>query len=293
MDICIYQTTVYSALDDAGTSYVFAGVNPNNWVKLGNLYFRIIRFNGDGSLRLIYSGEGSAETSGTGTQIGKKAFNTNYNDNMYVGLQYTSGNVHGTTTNSTILGESNLTDATTLYGWYNSKIKPSYSNLIDTNAGFCSDRDNYTDTNGTTSGGGTGTTATYYGAFIRYVKGDSWQTTYKPTLKCKYASDNLKLPVGLITADEYILAGGGIPLSSSYYNTSCWLHTGQVYWTMSPCYFSSTYAIVFCVSSIGYLGDGHYVGYAYGVRPVINLKATTTFQAGGTGTSTNPYIVKV
>ena len=83
--------TVYSKADDNGISYVFAGVNPNNWVKLGNLYFRIIRFNGDGTMRLIYSGEGSAATSGTGTQIGKKAFNSTYNDNMYVVLQYTSG----------------------------------------------------------------------------------------------------------------------------------------------------------------------------------------------------------
>jgi len=65
-------TTVYSKADDSETSYVFAGVNPNNWVKLGNIYFRIIRFNGDGSLRLIYSGESSAETSGTGTGIEKK-----------------------------------------------------------------------------------------------------------------------------------------------------------------------------------------------------------------------------
>jgi len=118
--------TVYSKADDNGTSYVFAGVNPNNWVKLGNLYFRIIRFNGDGTMRLIYSGERSAATSGTGTQIGKKAFNSTYNDNMYVGLQYTSGQVHGTDQNSTILGESNTTDATTLYGWYNSKIKEKF-----------------------------------------------------------------------------------------------------------------------------------------------------------------------
>jgi len=226
-------TTVYSKEDDNGTSYMFAGVNPNNWVKLGNLYFRIIRFNGDGTMRLIYSGEGSPATTGSGTQIGTSKFNTSYNDNMYVGLQYTSGQVHGNGTNSGILGTSTSTDLTTLYGWYNNKVKPSYASLIDSNAGFCSDRDNYTNTSGTTSGGGTGTTTTYYGAYIRYVKGGSWQTTYIPTLRCKNASDNLKLPVGLITADEYMLAGGGA-LVSGYYNTTFWLHTGQTYWTMSP-----------------------------------------------------------
>ena len=283
-------TTVYSAADDNGTSYMFAGVNPNNWVRLGNLYFRIIRFNGDGTMRLIYSGEGSAETSGTGTQIGTKAFNTNYNDNMYVGLQYTSGQVHGTGTNSTILGTSTSTDLTTLYGWYNNKVKPSYASLIDSNAGFCSDRDNYTNNTGTTSGGGTGTTTTYYGGYIRYVKGGSYQTTYIPTLRCKNASDNLKLPVGLITADEYMLAGGGA-LVSGYYNTTFWLHTGQTYWTMSPSLAISAY--VFYVYSSGYLLNSS-VNYASGgVRPVINLKSSITFEAGGNGTSSNPYVVSV
>jgi len=130
-------TTVYSKADGSGTSYVFAGVNPNNWVKLGNIYFRIIRFNGDGTMRLIYSGEGSPATSGAGTMTARNAFNTNYDDNAYVGLQYTIGQVHGTETNSTILGEIDSRDATTLYGWYNSKIKPNYSNIIDTKCNDC------------------------------------------------------------------------------------------------------------------------------------------------------------
>jgi len=286
-------TTVYSKEDDAGTSYMFAGVNPNNWVKLGNLYFRIVRFNGDGSLRLIYSGEGSPATSGEGTQIGTKAFNSSFYDNMYVGLQYTSGQVHGTETNSTILGTSTSTDLTTLYGWYNNKVKPSYSSLIESNAGFCSDRDNYTDKNGTTSGGGTGTTITYYGGYIRYVKGGSDQPTYIPTLKCKNASDNLKLPVGLITADEYALAGGGENISG-YINTAFWLHTGQDYWTMSPSYYLGG-AYVFYLSSSGYFNSNN-TSAAFGVRPAINLKSTTKFINNGTGPTgsiTNPYEVVI
>ena len=286
-------TTVYSKADESGTSYVFAGENPNNWVKLGNLYFRIIRFNGDGTMRLIYSGEGSTATSGTGTQIGEKAFNSTYNDNMYVGLQYTSEQVHGTGTNSTILGTAESTDATTLYGWYNSKLKEKYASLIDTNAGFCSDRDNYTNNTGTTAGGGTGTTTTYYGGYIRYVKGGSWQTSYTPVLTCKNASDNLKLPVGLITADEYALAGGGVRNNGdSYYNTTFWLHTGQSYWTMSPYSFGGTRAWVLCVDSYGFLGEIRVEWSGGGVRPVINLKTSTLFSSGN-GTAENPYGVKV
>ena len=142
-------TTVYNKEDDDGISYIFAGVNPNNWVKLGNLYFRIIRFNGDGTMRLIYSGDGSAQTSGTGTVIGYNKFNNSLGNNMNVGLQYTNGNAHGTGTNSTILGEVDSTSANTLYGWYNNKLKETYANIIDTNAGFCSDRRNTNTENGT------------------------------------------------------------------------------------------------------------------------------------------------
>ena len=286
-------TTVYSKADDNGTSYVFAGVNPNNWVKLGNMYFRIIRFNGNGSMRLIYSGEGSPVTSGTGTQIGTKAFNASSTDNMYVGLQYTSGEVHGTGTNSMILGPNTSTNVTTLYGWYNSKIKPSYASIIDSNAGFCSDRDPYTDSDGTTAGGGTGTNSTYYGAFIRYEKGYSYQTSYTPVLSCKNESDNLRLPVGLITVDEYALAGGGSYANSSYYNTVLWLHTGENYWTMSPGMMSG-YANVFYADSYGAIGCGGGVGGLYGVRPVINLKASAEFLVGDyNGSSGKPWTVKI
>jgi len=289
-------TTVYSKEDDDGISYMFAGNNPNNWVKLGNLYFRIIRFNGDRTMRLIYSGEGNPATTGYGTQIGTKMFNSSSNNNMYVGLQYTSGQVHGTEINSTVLGTDTSTDTTTLYGWYNSKIKPNYANLIALNAGFCSDRDNYANNTGTTSGGGTGTTETYYGGYIRYIKGGNWQTSYAPTLKCKNVSDNLKLPVGLITADEYMLAGGGSPHNgTNYYNTTFWLHTGNHYLTMSPSDFDKTNAWVFFAHYEGYLANWH-VTFYYGVRPVINLKSTTKFINNGTGavgSSTNPYEVVI
>ena len=288
-------TTVYSKEDDDGTSYVFAGVSPNNWVKLGDIYFRIIRFNGDGSLRLIFSGDVSPKTSGEGTEIGETVFNDNPHDNAYVGLQYTVGQVHGSSTNSTIL-EGDEYYLISLYGWYNSKIKPNYSSIIDTNAGFCSDRDNYTNNTGTTNGGGTGNTETYYRAYITYYKDSRSQTTYTPVLTCKNASDNLKLPVGLITADEYMLAGGGINDGFNFdnWNTKVWLHTGQSYWTMSPSWFIYDVARVFGVDSRGFISQDFVVSNMFGVRPVINLKSSTLFlDNGADGTSTNPYVVQI
>ena len=126
--------------------YFYRGDVNNNWVVFGKdgsnyIWWRIIRNNSNGSIRMIYAGLSDSKTTapattGSGTQIGTKAFNTSYNNNMYVGFKYTSGQVHGTGTASTILGAENSTDATTLYGWYNTKLKTNYASYIDMDAGF-------------------------------------------------------------------------------------------------------------------------------------------------------------
>ena len=136
-----------------------------------------------------------------------------------------------------------------------------------------------------------GTTKTYYGGYIRLTN-----SNMNPTFECSNDSDlytvkgsskgnkALDYPIGLISADEVVYAG----LAWSDTTTSNYLYTGQHYWTMSPRYFAGGYALVFAVYSYGTLGDQR-VGNAYGVRPVINLKADV--QITGEGTSSNPYKV--
>ena len=46
-----------SAPDDYGTSYYYRGTVENNWVKFAGYYWRILRINGDGSIRMIYAGD--------------------------------------------------------------------------------------------------------------------------------------------------------------------------------------------------------------------------------------------
>ena len=276
--------TIYQAEDDDGTTYYFAGNTNDNWVYWAGFYWRIIRINGDGTIRLIYSGEGSAQTTGSGTQIQTSAFNSSYNDNMYVGFKYTSNNPHGTGTNSTIL--------TALNNWYSSNLA-SYADDIDMNAGFCNDRTPYTNNTGTASGGGTGTTITYYGAYIRLI------TNKQPTFECENSSDlftvsssnkgnkALQYPIGLITADEVAYAGG----VHGQNNTSYYLYTNSNYWTMSPSSFNGAYAYVFLVYAFGWLNYSNaLVDGALGVRPVVNLKADVQISSGS-GTSSNPYVI--
>ena len=283
---CEETNGIYEETTSKGTTYYFRGAVDNNWVKFGDFYWRIIRINEDGSLRLIYSGDGSAQTTGTGTQTEKSTFSINsstYNNNAYVGYMYTVGSLRGTTTDSGIKKK--------LDTWYQNNLS-SYADKIDGNAGFCGDRTPSTSSSSTNNQGGTGTTKTYYGGYIRSIPNK--QLTFEcpdgdlyTTKGSEDGNKALQYPIGLITVDEVAYAGGvGGTSNSSYY-----LYTNSTYWTMSPFDFNDNLdaARVFSVN----LNGGRYgdlVRSEYGVRPVINLKADVQI-TGGDGTADNPYII--
>ena len=241
---------------------------------------------------MIYQGVAESPTpdksneTGSGTQIGTSKFNSSYNNNMYVGYMYQSGQPHGLTTNSSI--------KTTLDSWYIDNLKDEYAEYLDGNAGFCGDRTPY-------SGTGTGTSNTNYGAYNRLY------TNKAPTFKCTdkdndlYTTpgssegngalkvtpsdnDSTATPIGLITADEVAFAGG----VSGSNNTSYYLNNNAYYWTMSPARLASG-AYVFIVNSSGKLHDYGGVNNTWGVRPVINIRSDV--QLTGEGTTSDPFKV--
>ncbi len=280
---------MYMALDNDGISYYYAGAPTDNYVKFAGFYWRIIRINGDGTIRMIYEGT-EARANGKAsekTHIGTIAFNTSDNNNMYVGFKYTSGELHGTGTESEILK--------TLNSWYDNNLK-SYESNIDTNAGFCNDREPSTNREIINGLGGTGTTETYYVGYLR-INSKGLGGTAMPTYKCKNENDlftkvgankgnkSLTNPIGLITADEAVYAGGLGEDNRNYY-----LFTGYTYWTMTPYAFSSdAYAFMTCLFTYGTLGINNSLNALYPVRPVINIRSDVTLT--GTGTASNPYVV--
>ena len=178
-----------------------------------------------------------------------------------------------------------------------------YGSKVSTEEGFCNDRrvagSSETFWNSDTKRGyGTNTTA--YAPFSRFLTtGGSWASTQNPTFKCSQISSDmftptasskgnkkLSSPVGLITADEVVFAGG----KGGTNNTSYYLYTGQNYWTMSPYSADSdSWASVFSVNSSDRLGDGD-VRLLRGVRPVINLANNVTISSGN-GSVSNPYVI--
>ena len=253
------------------TTYYYTG-NPNNWVQFGGFWWRIIRINGDGSIRMIYQGT-SANTTGSVTQLQISAFNHSDNDNMYVGYMYTSGQRQGHDDPSTIKG--------ILDQWYQNNLVDD-AEYIDGNAGFCGDRR-------VSSGTGIGTSSTNYQPYTRI-------NNSSPSLSCEtldiYTTKGsstgnaaLDYPIGLISADEAMFAG--IPNWNNS-NSNNYLYTRQNYWTMSPSWFNDGKVIGFIINSSGSLiWDG--VDLTNGVRPVINIRADV--ELTGSGTTSDPFKV--
>ena len=276
-------------------SYYFRGAVDNNWVKFGKdssgnpIYWRIIRINGDGSIRMIYSGTTAPTSStatvmtGTGTQINATTyrFYSSYNNPSYVGYMFTEGQQHGNGTPSTI--------KTAIDNWYKTttlETDATTKSLVADQI-FCNDRSVTTSESGTPgeiSGSMSTNTLYYYGAYVRLI------TNKSPKLTCTTASDKftvntsngneaLTYPVGLITADEVAMAGG--VNSSDNENSSYYLYTNQYYWSGSPFNFNSSGARVFIVYSSGYL-YGYSVDIASGARPVISLSSKAKLLGSGT-----------
>ncbi|MDY5058603.1 MAG: hypothetical protein SPF04_03975 [Bacilli bacterium] len=291
---------IYKAEDDLGTSYYFRGAVEKNYVYFANKYWRIIRINGDGTIRMIYAGtsahdNGYNDSSIKDTSIGTSAFNNDYNDNAYVGYMYgtpgssTYAETHANTNDSTIKEY--------IDNWYQNNLS-SYSQYI-ADAIYCNDRsvtpvDSFDGM--TLTGTGIGTEDTAYSNLKR-----NW-IDHTPSLKCTNINDRftvennigntaLTYPVGLITLDELAMAGGvtyDVVNSSYITNTDYYLYTGYWYWTMTPDAFAGGGAGVDGVSSDGSLSDDS-VNSDYAVRPVVSLKSDAI--TGGSGTSNDPFVV--
>ena len=264
---------IYETTDNLGTSYYYRGDVENNYVKFAGYYWRIIRINGDGSIRIIYDGT-SAHANGESSddrQTGTSAYSAspNYNQSYYVGYMYQTGaqrpsSQNGGTT-STIKGVLDSRYSTNIAG-------KGYDDKVVSSPGFCNDRNTASGDNWVSSG-----TTFYYAPYERIY------TTRQPSLQCSNDNDIYTTKVGLITADEVRMAGGTTSSNNSYY-----LYTGQYYWTMSPSHYNG-YAGVFSVGSTGSLG-GSIVNGTYGVRPVINISSEATIT--GSGTMFDPYVVQ-
>ena len=298
------STTLCSAMgayavglsDDMCTSAEGVPIGKKGTYSTQDMYWRIIRINGDNSIRMIYTGNDAPSVSTSVIMTGYKTvssinrFNTNYDSTEYVGYMYTIGEQHGTGKDSTI--------KTALDDWYANHTDLNKTGTKITDQIYCNDRTAstsgvaYSESNYTTltSWNSTGTTY-YYGGYGRIGYDNN------PMLTCAVDSDRftvnkingkgnsaLTYPVGLITIDELEMAGNNWSES----NTSYYLHTGANYWAGSPYVFNGNYAYEFGVYRVGYLRRT-YVYSNSGVRGVVSLSSDAKLL--GSGTYDDVYVV--
>ena len=268
--------------------------------EISDIYWRIIRTNEDGSVRLLYAGT-SPDTT-TGYIVYEQSFNRSYENALYAGYMYgTTGSLANNRTNT-----NDSAMKITIDSWYENNLLTNYDRFLSKTAIYCNDR---------SIGSGTYANNPYFGSYTRL-------NNSTPTYKCggngsgglfestqaiedKFSASTsgggngqLKYPIALMTVDEVIFAGGsnGKSLSSpyAYYytNSAGGSITGtKIWWTMSPEKFeynSSITGHIIYGSSLPGKFAYNYVHFKYAVRPVISLSSCVGIKSGD-GTSTSPY----
>ncbi len=306
---------LFSLEDDYGTSYYYRGTAPNNYIKFGqdtsgqDMWWRIIRFNGDGSIRMQYDGTG---TSGTnlytrGFALINQVWNSKTADSKYVGWMF--GGENGIASKSKEEAQRNETNSeikTKVDEWYKKNIvETGYSNFV-ADAIFCNDRSvPGQNTSGwvNDTGLGYGKNPTAYGALARigvYSASANYQKP-QPQFTCLQENDKFTVkkitggngastyPVGLITADEIVAAGSG---KFSTVNSDYYLNKESSYWSISAGFIDNyESAYVFDIGGNSSL-DYRRVQQSESVAPVINLKAEYLDKLRGEGTIDNPYYLQ-
>ena len=253
-----------------------------------DIYWRIIRTNADGSIKLLYAGT-SPDTDKA--YIGTSKFNTTDNDPMYVGYKYgTTGSLENNRLNT-----NDSTIKTYVDNWYKNNLT-DYTKYLSNDAVYCNDR--------TLASGGTYSTTSKF----NYAPNERIFTNKQPTYNCINMSDafsvnntsaKLDYPVGLMTIDELSYAGGQIhkTLTAPY----AWYYTNAngesiignaLSWSLSSRDWSGFNSFVWFwegSTAPGVLGDCG-VANSLIVRPSVSLSSCNLISRGN-GSPENPYVV--
>ena len=267
-----------------------------NGTTTKDIYWRIIRTNHDGSIKLLYAGTSPDTTRG---YIRKIKFNTPANDPMYVGYKYgTSGSLENNRLNT-----KDSTIKTYIDNWYKNNLT-AYTKYLSNDAVYCNDRE--------LASGQTYTTSTT--SSFDYASAERIETNKQPTYNCTNMSDafsvnntsaKLDYPIGLMTIDELSYAGGDsdtdltAPYAWYYTNANGKSITGsESFWSLTPngwhgSFSGSNVSDVWLSSNMltnGFLYNLSAVN-ALALRPSVSLSSCNLI-SGGDGSANNPYVIK-
>ena len=301
----IEESILTATQDDYGTSYYFRGNVENNYVNFAGMCWRIVRVQGDGSIKLILE-DGAYEcdnASFTGNwNIGSGVYGYDEDDYGNYKLNYLNPENTGMA-----LAFKNY--QTTLAKKIDSTIgeTPTSEQVSNTLASklkvgdWCLDDSAYSDTMGINritdlTPYYSNHNSFYYGAYTR-IYGEK-----TATLKCNgrvlndfndNGESSTPMYVATLTADEITFAGADSNYSENYNYYLMNTYAKDNYlprWALSPSRFDYDYGdYAFILLNDGDLADDYYVTNYCSFRPAVTLLSGTTFVQGGNGTKSQPY----
>ena len=270
--------------DEFGTeTYAYRGIDVDNYVTFAETTWRILRIQEDGTVKLIAEEALNYENTDYDYGISTSPYGS---DVAYRMVQY----------NKTDIGDDDAIYSTSnvksyVEAWYNDTMT-SYDGKIATNV-YCSDRSE--DKSSQTYNAYSFMFSKIYGALnkadweqygVTFADEDMPTMRWRPSISCTLGEE-ITGKVALITAEEFILAGGGFAPDKTYIYH--YLRKEFAYWTMSPWGLASTAAYAHSVDRYGACGNAGTTD-AFGVRPVITLKPSTSI-ASGDGSAQTPYVI--
>ena len=261
-----------------------------NGTTTNDMYWRIIRTNADGSIKLLYAGTSPDSDK---AYVGLSEFNTTYDDPMYAGYKYgTTGSLENNRLNT-----NDSTIKTYVDNWYKNNLI-AYTKYLSKDAVYCNDRN-------LASGQTYSTTSNF-----DYASWERIGTNKQPTYNCTNMRDafsvnntsaKLDYPIGLMSIDELSYAGGqafttlDAPYAWYYTNANGESSYGSVaFWALSPVLWNGSRSDVWAVHGSddpGSLDDGR-VGGTGAVRPSVSLSSCNLISRGD-GSANNPYVVYI
>ena len=290
------------------------------WKAGDPIYWRIIRTNADGSIRLLYAGN---DVNGNEAHLGVSSYGKTYYsdielteetfleiyDPLNAGYKYgTSGSLESNRTN-----ENNSEIKKYIDTWYENNLT-TYTNYLSNDAIYCNDREL-----ATVDGNAYSLTTDFdYNGIVR-LNVDKPTPTYDCTnTKDAFSVNNteakLKYPIALISSDETVYASGNLGnylrYSFIYNNASNTpIVRNTTWWTMTPAGFTTgnedsmpgPFMFLVFIPKI----ENFYYTYtaqkydSYSpfmaqavVRPVTSLKSCVTWKSGD-GSAESPYEIEM
>ena len=313
------EALLASTQDDYGTSYYFRGNVQNNYVIFANKCWKIVRVLGNGAIKLFYWGNVTDNKCGEADKTNRSPIISNtltytkdaggeglvYQTASGVGFMY--GKPDSTTlyTTNNTGAQDNISKSTILEyleDWYEANLKTNYNTYL-ADVIWCGDKsivegNGYGQLNDEKSAFGSYERINYNFYLNKAIPSlicpnaglDSNPTISKYTVEMNNTTKGngyLDYPIGLITADEVAYAGGKYRIVNDKY----YLYANTWTWTMSPTTFDGEDSGMWRIHSTGRIG-GMTVNGNGGVFPSIALIPQVTISSG-TGTATNPYVIKV